>query len=101
MGCTLAELASFIQGAGGEVVAAALLVNAGQVKHLHPQRSPVRQLEERFGDAIRMLFGINTVAFTTNEADYLTGFRTVDEIRNRLAKAREETDRRLRSKGFV
>jgi hypothetical protein len=39
-------------------------------------------------------------ALTANEATYLIGFRSTDEIRNRLAKARQETDRRLRSKGI-
>ena len=39
-------------------------------------------------------------SLTANEASYLSGFRTADELRNRGAKAAEEIDLRLRAKGF-
>jgi hypothetical protein len=57
-------------------------------------------LRERFSDAIHHTFGIDPGALTANEANYLSGFRTADELRNRPAKAAEEIDRRLRAKGF-
>jgi hypothetical protein len=44
--------------------------------------------------------GIDPGALTANEASYLSGFRTADELRNRAAKAVEEKDLRLRAKGF-
>ena len=37
---------------------------------------------------------------TANEAQYLIGFKTADEIRNRRTKATQEIHRRLRSKGI-
>ncbi len=43
---------------------------------------------------------IDPGALTANEASYLSGFRTADELRNRAAKATEEIDLRLRAKGF-
>ncbi len=55
---------------------------------------------ERFPDAIQHTFGIDPGALTANEASYLCGFRTADELRNRAAKAAEEIDLRLRAKGF-
>ena len=45
-------------------------------------------------------FGIDPGALTANEASNLSGFRTADELRNRAAKAAEEIDLRLRTKGF-
>ena len=55
---------------------------------------------ERFPDAIQHTFGIDPGALTANEASYLSGFRTADDLRNRAAKAAEENDLRLRAKGF-
>ncbi len=62
--------------------------------------SVIRIIENRHGHEIEQILGIRPSAITANEANYLIGFRTSDEIRNRLAKARQETDRRLRSKGI-
>lgn len=100
MGGTLAELANFIQLNGGVVDAALVLVNAGRVKSLSPSSALVRTLESRHGDEIEKTLEIRPAALTANEANYLIGFRSADEIRDRLAKARKETDRRLRSKGI-
>lgn len=100
MGGTLAELANYLQNEGGRVVAAVLLVNAGRVKYFHPPRRRLTQIEERYGDEITRIFGIEPRALTANEAEYLIGFRSADEIRNRLFKARKEIDNRLRSKGI-
>ena len=60
----------------------------------------LRHSRERFPDAIQHTFGIDPGALTANEASYLSGFRTADELRNRAAKAAEENDLRLRAKGF-
>jgi hypothetical protein len=59
-----------------------------------------RRSTERYPDAIQQTFGIDPGALTANEATYLSGFRTADELRNRAAKAAEEIDLRLRAKGF-
>lgn len=100
MGGTLAELANYILLNGGRVVGTILLVNAGRSKVIQPMKRHIRLLEERFGDEIRQIFGIHTAALTANEAGYLVGFRTADEIRNRLAKAEKEIHLRLLSKGY-
>jgi hypothetical protein len=57
-------------------------------------------LKERFDNEIIEIFGINIDALTANEAQYLVGFRSADEIRNRLIKAKKESYLRLRSKGI-
>jgi hypothetical protein len=45
-------------------------------------------------------FGIQPSTLTANEAQYLIGFRSADETRGRLIKAREEIHRRLCLKGI-
>ena len=100
LGGTLAELADTIQADGGKVAAVITLVNAGRLKPLKPEALVIRRLRERFPDAIHHTFGIDPGALTANEARYLSGFRTADDLRNRAAKAAEENDRRLRAKGF-
>ena len=60
----------------------------------------IRRLREKFPDAIHHTLGIDPGALTANEASYLSGFRTADELRDRAAKAAKENDLRLRAKGF-
>ncbi|PZV04577.1 MAG: conjugal transfer protein TraN [Cyanobium sp.] len=100
LGGTLAELADYVQAGGGQVAAVITLVNAGRLKPLKPEPLVTRRLRERCPDAIQHIFGIDPGALTANEACYLSGFRTADELRNRAAKAAEEIDLRLRAKGF-
>jgi len=100
MGGTLAELANHIRGAGGVVSLVVVLVNAARSKRLQPARKIIRELERRHGNEFTEIFGIAPGALTNNEANYLIGFRSADEIRNRLAKAKKETYLRLRSKGI-
>ena len=100
MGGTLAELANYLLLHGGQVLGTLVLANAGRSKDFRPAKQHIRLLQERFGDEIRQIFGIHTSALTANEAGYLVGFRTVDEIRNRCLKAEKETHLRLLSKGY-
>lgn len=100
MGGTLAELADYIQRAGGLATAVIALVNAGRIKTLQGEPRGIKKLQERNANEILDIFGTQPVALTANEAQYLVGFRTPDEIRNRLATARKEINRRLRSKGI-
>jgi hypothetical protein len=100
-GTTLAELAHYIQLNGGLVSDIAVLVNAGRNKSLSPDRTTLKILKERFANEIIEIFGINIDALTANEAQYLVGFRTSDEIRNRCLKAKKESNLRLRSKGIA
>jgi hypothetical protein len=98
MGGTLAELAHYIQAGGGMVSGLVVLVNAARSGLLTPAVRITALLERRHGDAIREIFQIDPAALTAEEAQYLIGFRTVDEIRNRSVTAKQETDRRLRAK---
>ncbi|MBB6581677.1 phosphoribosyltransferase [Ralstonia solanacearum] len=100
MGGTLAELAHFIQARSGIVHGVVVLVNASRSGMLQPTKKVVRLLTERFGHEITEICGIEPGALTADEANYLVGFRTADEIRNRKAAAAKETTRRLRSKGI-
>lgn len=99
MGVTLAELANFLMLNGGRILGTIVLVNAGRSKNFVPTKKHVRLLEERLGDEIKQIFGIHPHALTANEAGYLVGFETPEQIRNRCAKAAEETNLRLLSKG--
>lgn len=100
MGGTLAELANYIQLNGGKVRGTITLVNAGRDKRFAPATKNIKLLQERFGDDIKKIFGIHSHALTANEANYLIGFRTLDEIRNRKATAEKEINLRLLSKGI-
>lgn len=100
MGGTLAELANYILINGGAVAGTIVLCNAGTSTGFSPPKKTLRLLKERFGDEIKDIFGIRTEALAANEANYLVGFRSADEIRNRLVKAEKETAERLRSKGL-
>lgn len=98
MGGTLAELANFVLLKGGKIAGSVVLVNAGRSKRFSPVKKHIQLLEDRFGDEINEIFGIHTTALTANEASYLVGFRSADEIRNRCLKAEKETALRLLSK---
>lgn len=100
MGGTLAELADYIQQAGGLIAGVVTLVNAGRLKSFRAEPKVIEKLQARYENEILNIFDIQPLALTANEAQYLVGFRTADEIRNRLAKARKEIHLRLRSKGI-
>lgn len=100
LGGTLAELGHYIQSKGGIVEGIFVLVNAGRSKSFSPDKQTLKILEERYSNELIEIFGIKASALTANEARYLVGFRTADEIRNRLVKAKQEVDIRLRSKGI-
>jgi hypothetical protein len=101
LGGTLCDLADYIRRGGGNVVAAVVLVNASRSGRLYPVQKTVQRLDREFGHVIRETFGIEPSALTADEAQYLLGFRTAEEIRGRSAKAREKTDLRLRAKGVL
>jgi len=98
MGGTLSDMASYIQSNGGQVVGIVLLTNASRAGTITPNAIVIRSLEKRHGQTIRELFGIEPSALTRDEAQYLIGFRTTDELRNRAASAIAERSRRIRSK---
>jgi hypothetical protein len=101
LGGTLAELTNYIQLNGGVVKDVVVLVNAGRSLALVPPKKFVNLIKERFDDEFTEVFGIEPAALTANEASYLVGFSSIDGIRNRLFAARQEIDRRLRSKGIA
>ena len=99
LGGTLAEMSDHIHKGGGTIGGVVLLVNASRTGNVFPQKRFIKELDRRFGHEIRSLFGIDPQALTGDEAQYLIGFRTVDELRNRAATAKETQLYRLRSKG--
>ena len=101
LGGTLAELSNYIQVLGGVVRDVVVLVNAGRNPALVPEKKFVRLIKERFDEEFTATFGIEPEALTANEAQYLVGFQSIDQIRNRLAAAEQEIDCRLRSKGIT
>lgn len=101
LGGTLAELAHYVQVFGGIVKDVVVLVNAGRNAALVPDKKYVRLIKERFDDEFTQVFGVEPAALTANEAQYIAGFRSIDALRNRLAAAEQEIDRRLRSKGIA
>ncbi|MBK6726739.1 MAG: phosphoribosyltransferase [Xanthomonadales bacterium] len=100
LGGTIADLASYIQTNGGNVIGVVTLVDASRSGSLLCKARILREIEKRFGDEVRQQFGIEPNALTAEEAGYLIGFRSAEEIRGRAAKAAEERRRRLRSKGI-
>ncbi len=84
--------------AKGEVIGTVVLTNASRGHTLIPESSLIRQLERRYGNEIRELFGIEPRALAAPEAGYLIGFKNTDTLRNRAATARQERNSRLRSK---
>ena len=101
LGGTLAELSNYIQVYGGVVRDVVVLVNAGRNTALVPEKKFVRLIKERFDDEITEIFGVEPAALTANEAGYLVGFQSIEQLRNRRAAAEQEIDRRLRSKGIA
>lgn len=100
LGGTLCDLSDYIRRSGGNVVGAVVLVNASRSGRLSPAPKIVQRLDKEFGHVIRETFDIEPVALTADEAQYLVGFRSAEEIRGRSAKAKQTTDIRLRAKGI-
>lgn len=101
MGSTIADLANHIQAGGGEVVGVVMLVNGSRAGVLTPTRSVVRDIEGRFGNAVRDLFQVDPAGLTADEAAYIRNFRDADALRARAAAAERERSERLRSKGVL
>lgn len=98
MGSTLADLAAYIQRNGGHVAGSVVLVNAARGSKMQASPRVINQLEARHGQAIREILGIDAAQLTGPEADYLIGFKSADEIRNRATRAEQERSARLRAK---
>lgn len=99
MGGTLAEMANHIRANGGEVAGVVTLVNASRTLHIAPTKSQVKEIERRFGDVVRETFGVEPAALTGDEANFLLNVRDADTLRDRVAKAASERERRLFQKG--
>lgn len=87
VGSTLADLASYIQENGGEVIGSVLLANATRSGNMFANVKTLKRLEEQYGNEIRELFSIEPSALTQEEAQYLIGFRNADELRSSAVKA--------------
>lgn len=75
-----------------------VLVKAERLEQLTADKKIIKQLEQRYPRDITEIFYIYPTTLTANETQYLIGFKTADEIQNRLAKAKKAIDLRLRSK---
>lgn len=100
MGGTLAELANHIQDGGGQVVGVVTLANAGRAPTMPALKQQLREIERRYGQALRDDFQIEPAALTRDEARYVLGFRDADALRNRAAAAKRDRGERLRAKGL-
>jgi hypothetical protein len=98
MGSTLADLASYIQRHGGRVAGSVLMVNAARGGKMDASPRVINELEARHGQTIRNILGVSASRLTGPEAQYLIGFKSTDELRNRAAKAEQERVARIRSK---
>lgn len=98
-GGTIAALADHIRRGGGQVAGVVSLANASRSGQFAPRPHVVRELERRFGNDIRSEFQAEPAALTRDEADYLIGFRSADELRGRAATAREARAERTRRAG--
>lgn len=100
MGSTLADLSNHIQVQGGVVVGCALLTDGSRTHKISPLAKTVTELEQRHGQELTNIFGINAAALTYSESQYLLGFKSTDSIRVSVAKARSERSKRLSAKGI-
>lgn len=98
MGSTLADIAAYIHRNGGQVAGSVVMVNAMRGGKIAPDSKTIKQLEARHGQAIREILGVDADQLTGPEAQYLIGFKSADEIRNRGARARQERVARLDAK---
>ena len=92
------KLCAVFIGHYSHVITYFVLVDDGRLKTLSPEQKIIDKLSERFGHEIEEIFGTRTNCLTANESQYLLGFRSIDEIRNRCVKAKKEIDRRRASK---
>lgn len=99
MGGTLAELANHIQMNGGRVVGVITLVNASRSGHFAAKRHRTGEIERRYGDAVRELFGIDPAGLTADEAHYILNHRDADALRTGAAKGARAFGARVREKG--
>jgi hypothetical protein len=101
LGGTFAEMTHHIQSNGGTVVGIISLTNASRMRNIVPQKAVIKEIERRFGNDVRELFGIEPSALTAAEAGYIIGFRNADTLRNRATKAISDRRKRLLSKGIL
>lgn len=99
MGSTLADLASHIVRNGGEVVGVFVLANSGRTNYMVPTSQQQTLITRRFGHDIEDILGIQPEALTAAEAQYLSGYRNADELRDRGTSARRDRVRRLNRSG--
>ncbi len=91
-GGTLANLAGFIRGQGGEIVGATVLTGKPYSAKLAPDGAQIRALRAKHGVQLeewwRQRFGFGFECLTRSEARYLENTADADTIRSRVAAAR-------------
>ena len=97
-GGTLANLRGWIEKNGGKVIGAVVLTGKPYSAKLSPTKEQLHELRKKHGSDFekwwRTRFGHAFNCLTQSEARYLTRSPDADTIRNRLAEAKCEGDRR-------
>jgi 8-oxo-dGTP pyrophosphatase MutT (NUDIX family)/GNAT superfamily N-acetyltransferase len=99
-GGTLADLGSYVVENGGIVVGVVALTTSSRSSNMNGSRKYRDLVERRFGHVVLTELGIDPQTLTEAEAQYLAGFKDADELRNRIARSRQDRAERLRSKGI-
>jgi ADP-ribose pyrophosphatase YjhB (NUDIX family) len=93
---TMADLGSYISRNGGRVVGAVALTSSINYTTLSPEPKLHNDLRKRFGkeklDELLEEYGHTFNALTAYEVWFLSRFRNVDAVRNRLTKAAQTRD---------
>jgi hypothetical protein len=88
MGGTLADLRSYIEARGGNVIGATTLMGSKFSHILAPRRATLARLREKLPQLEpwwKKTYGHGLDALTDSEANYLGSFNSTDAIRDRLA----------------
>ena len=104
MGGTLASLRGYIENRGGKVVAAVVMTAGNNSLDIAIKQKMLDNINNKHGPLMNQFwqetFGYGIDKLTQSEAGHLRRAASVDEIRDRLVKARYEGIERLGKKGI-
>jgi hypothetical protein len=99
MGGTIASLRGYIENRGGHVIGAAVMVAHQGSLNMAIKPEMIKAIEAKHGNTMndfwKETFGYGIDKLTQGEAGHLRKARSVDEIRDRIAAARDAGSRRL------
>ena len=104
MGGTIASLRGYIENRGGRVVGASVMDSQEGAVDIVVKPKMLAAIENKHGPSMNQFwqenFGYGIDRLTQSEAGHLRRATSVDEIRDRLAKARHEGSERLGRQGI-